>query len=74
VLDLLVTPKAKRGFVPGKIPPLRYEATDVDWSHGEGQVVRGAAADLALALTGRPARLDALSGEGQATLAAWVRG
>jgi len=34
------------------------QATDLDWSFGEGSVLRGAAADLALAISGRvlPAR------------------
>jgi hypothetical protein len=39
----------------------RLEATDLDWSSGQGPVLRGAAADLALALCGRrlpPRRLD----------------
>jgi hypothetical protein len=39
----------------------RLQATDLDWSFGEGSVLRGAAADLALAISGRllpPGRLD----------------
>ena len=74
VLDLLVTDKARRGFVPRRIPALRFEATDLDWSHGQGPAVRARAMDLSLALTGRSARLDALSGEGRVPLTAWVRG
>lgn len=73
VLDLLVSPRARLGFVPRTLPALRLEATDLDWSHGEGDTVRGSAADLALTLTGRPARIDALSGEGRAALWAWTR-
>ena len=74
VLDLLVTNRARRGFVPRRLPVLRFEATDLDWSHGNGPTVRARAMDLSLALTGRTARLDALSDEGRAPLAAWVRG
>ena len=39
----------------------RLHATDLDWSFGAGPVLRGAAADLALAICGRavpPGRLD----------------
>ena len=39
----------------------RLQATDLDWSFGEGPVLRGAAADLALVLCGRslpPGRLE----------------
>ena len=39
----------------------RLQATDLDWSFGEGPVLRGAAADLALTICGRavpPGRLE----------------
>ena len=50
VLDFLVG--APRGFVEKRrIAGLRFEATDVDWSHGDGQLVRGPAEALILALT-----------------------
>jgi uncharacterized protein (TIGR03083 family) len=39
------------------------QATDLDWSHGEGQALRGAAADLALALCGRKLPAGRLEGE-----------
>ena len=41
----------------------RLQATDLDWSHGSGQVLRGAAADLALALCGRAIPAGRLEGE-----------
>ena len=41
----------------------RFQATDLDWSHGSGQVLRGAAADLALALCGRTVPAGRLEGE-----------
>jgi uncharacterized protein (TIGR03083 family) len=71
-LDLLVTKRAERGFVPRGRPAVRAVATDVDWEHGAGPEVRGTAADLALALSGRGPRVDALSGPGQPALAAWL--
>jgi uncharacterized protein (TIGR03083 family) len=43
---------------------LRLEATDADWTRGDGAVVRGPIAVLLLVLTGRRARLDELSGAG----------
>lgn len=43
---------------------VRLVATDVDWSHGSGPEVRGAARHLILALGGRSAVRDQLSGDG----------
>ena len=71
-LDLLMTKKATRAFVPAGRPPVRAVATDLDWAQGDGPEVRGSAADLTLALSGRSARIDALSGPGQPALAAWL--
>jgi len=39
------------------------QANDLDWSHGEGPVLRGAAGDLALALCGRAVPDGRLEGE-----------
>jgi len=39
------------------------QASDLDWSHGSGQVLRGAAGDLALALCGRTVPAGRLEGE-----------
>ena len=72
VLDFVVSPKARRGFVAGRLPDVRLVATDVDWSHGSGPGVTGPAASLALAVSGRAAGLDALSGPGRESLATWV--
>jgi uncharacterized protein (TIGR03083 family) len=41
----------------------RLEADDLDWSHGSGPVLRGAAGDLALALCGRDVPDGRLDGE-----------
>ncbi len=43
---------------------LRLAATDAPWSSGEGPEVTGPAAALLLAVTGRPAGTDGLSGDG----------
>ena len=73
VLDLLVSPKARWAFVTRRLPALRYVATDLEWAHGEGEEVRGTAADLALAMLGRRARLDALEGPGAPAFRAWCQ-
>jgi uncharacterized protein (TIGR03083 family) len=65
VLDFLLTRPAERGFVGrGRSEGLRLEATDVDWSHGAGRLVRGAAEALALGIAGRPAAYADLEGDG----------
>jgi hypothetical protein len=52
-----------------KLRGLRLEATDVDWTVGDGAVVRGPAQALLLLLTGRDAAaLPALAGPGVARL------
>lgn len=55
---------------PGRLPAVRLVAPDAGWEHGEGAEVRGPATALGLALTGRPALLDRLSGPGLDALAA----
>ena len=47
---------------------LRFFATDVDWSQGEGAEVRGMGEAILLALTGRAVVLGELTGDGVATL------
>ncbi len=62
-LDTLVT----LGFPFGgktRAKGLRFGATDLDWTLGEGPAVRGPAVALLLALAGRPAGLADLSGDG----------
>jgi uncharacterized protein (TIGR03083 family) len=51
---------------------LTLRATDVDWSAGNGPQVTGPLASIILAITGRRAGLDDLSGDGLATLAARI--
>lgn len=51
-----------------RIAGLKLKATDADWSTGDGPEVSGPVASLVMAMTGRTAALDDLSGEGVATL------
>jgi len=53
-----------------RIAGLRLQATDTDWSHGDGPEVTGPIVALVLAMTGRKAAIDDLSGDGVATLRA----
>ena len=58
------------GLVPKKrIEGLRFEATDVDWSAGDGELVSGPAEAILLAVTNRPVALPELSGDGVELLA-----
>jgi uncharacterized protein (TIGR03083 family) len=62
-----VAAAAERGrmLVPkGTIEGLRLEATDLDWAHGEGHVIRGTGEALLMALSGRVAALPDLHGGG----------
>lgn len=52
-----------------RIRRLRLQATDVDWTHGNGPEVIGSGEALLMAMSGRRAALDELTGAGQATLA-----
>jgi uncharacterized protein (TIGR03083 family) len=51
-----------------RISGLTLRATDTDWQHGTGPEVSGPIIALVLAMTGRKAALDDLTGEGVATL------
>ncbi len=51
-----------------RIAGLTVRATDANWSTGSGPVVEGTAQHLALAVAGRRAAFDHLSGDGLATL------
>lgn len=52
---------------------LRLEATDLDWTHGDGPDVTGPGEAMLLALTGRPAALEQLHGPGLDTLRHRIR-
>ncbi len=47
---------------------LRFEANDIDWSHGEGPAVRGPAEAIIMAIAGRPDSMNDLAGEGAGEL------
>jgi uncharacterized protein (TIGR03083 family) len=57
----------------GRAKGLRLEAHDVDVAHGNGPLVCGTGEALMLALSGRPAVLDDLDGDGLVTLRARLR-
>jgi uncharacterized protein (TIGR03083 family) len=68
-LGLLTGPKGKRGFTLQRLrlnDGLRFEADDLDWTHGDasGALVRGPAAAIAHVMSGRTAGLADLSGPG----------
>ena len=68
-LDFLTGGRAV-GFTPrGRLAGLRFEATDLDWSWGDGAAVAGPAEALTLAMTGRRMALTDLDGPGVARLA-----
>ena len=54
---------------PKRLAGVRITSTDTGWSTGEGLEVSGRDTDLLLAVAGRPAGLDALSGPGLERLA-----
>jgi hypothetical protein len=51
-----------------RVAGLTLRASDADWSHGTGPEVSGPILSLVMAMTGRKAAIDDLSGEGVATL------
>jgi uncharacterized protein (TIGR03083 family) len=51
-----------------RIRGLRLTATDVAWEHGNGPEISGTGEALLMAMAGRSAAIDELSGPGQATL------
>jgi uncharacterized protein (TIGR03083 family) len=51
-----------------RIAGLALHATDHDWQHGQGETVEGPLLSLLLAMTGRPAACDDLTGPGVPTL------
>jgi uncharacterized protein (TIGR03083 family) len=56
-----------------RVKGLRLEATDLDWSHGEGPLVRGPGEALLMAMLGRGQAVADLEGPGLTTFAARMR-
>jgi uncharacterized protein (TIGR03083 family) len=72
-LSFLASGKAK-GIVPkGRVAGLRFEATDVDWSLGDGPLVRGPGEAVLLAIAGRLVAFDDIEGPGVSVLRGRLR-
>ncbi|PZS04876.1 MAG: maleylpyruvate isomerase family mycothiol-dependent enzyme [Pseudonocardiales bacterium] len=68
-LDFLVSPTARRGFVPrGRLDGLTLRTSDQEWTAGAGPLVKGPSEAVALALAGRIVALEDLTGDGVAVL------
>ena len=74
ILDFLLTRKARGAFVGRDLPAVRFVATDVEWSAGDGPEVSGPAAALTTTILGRSALADRLGGPGATSLRAWAAG
>ena len=69
-----LTSRSLGGLVAkGTLDGLRLEASDLDWTHGHGAIVSGPAEAIMLAISGRGAALDVLSGDGLPTLRSRLR-
>jgi uncharacterized protein (TIGR03083 family) len=62
VLDTIAAPKARKHFGTN-LTGVELRAEDIDWTSGSGQVLSGAAQDLALVLCGRKLPPGRLHGE-----------
>lgn len=77
-LDFLVSVLATRGFVAGRLPRVRWLATDHAWSHdssdgdADAPEVRGPASALGLAMAGREVAVASLKGTGAPVVAGWL--
>jgi len=68
-LDFLVSPTARRGFVPrGRLDGLTLATSDQEWTAGTGPLVEGPSEAVALAIAGRTVALEDLTGDGVAVL------
>ncbi|MDQ3312814.1 MAG: maleylpyruvate isomerase family mycothiol-dependent enzyme [Actinomycetota bacterium] len=68
-LEFVVSSKATLGFVGrGQLKGVRLEATDLDWSHGDGAPLRGTGISVLAGALGRQPALNELEGEGVAVM------
>lgn len=67
-LDGVVTLSSPMFSPKKKVQGMRLEATDVDWSHGSGPLVRGSGEAILMAASGRSSVLSELDGDGVPTL------
>ena len=73
-LDVVLTPRGSTNlgsFERGS--GLRLQATDIDWSRGDGPAVLGPAESILMAVAGRPSALAELSGPGLPILASRIQ-
>jgi len=66
VLDNLVTARSSKHF-DVRLDGVALQVTDVDWEFGQGDTIEGAADDFVLALAGRQAGAERLTGPGGAS-------
>ena len=66
--DVHARPPRRLDPVRTRLPATRFEATDTDWTSGEGPLVRGPLEAIVMALAGRRDALTELVGEGVAPL------
>jgi hypothetical protein len=71
-LDFLLSKAALRGFVRRGLPDLAWLPDGAHAPRGQGAQVGGPVRAMALAVAGRPALLDRLSGPGVAALTSWL--
>ncbi len=64
VLGTVTGPRSTKHFGVD-LSGVELQATDLDWSHGQGAPLRGTAADLLLLVTGRRVAEGALTGPGE---------
>lgn len=74
-LEFLTTSKKAKPLLEqkGVLDDLRFEATDLDWAHGDGDLVSGPGEALVMAMLRRDVDAE-LTGDGVAVLAARTRG
>lgn len=72
-LDFVTSWRASPVFLPRRrLRGLSFATTDVEWSSGSGDEVRGAAIDVLLAILGRRPALERVDGRGVGVLAARI--
>lgn len=69
-LDFLTSGKTQGFVAKGRLDGLRFEASDQEWSFGQGSLVRGTSEALMMAMTGRTVAFGDLAGDGASAFAA----
>lgn len=68
IADIFAKPARLNPFRP-TLPPTRFEATDADWTSGQGLIARGPLEAIVMVLAGRGHALSDLEGDGVGALA-----